>query len=153
MKYILIAGAKESGKSTTIENVCKQIKPSRVWELDKDEKVFIETAITTVIVNGTYIIEINGKIILVVAGSPTEQEITITILINIAISQGFNITIILVAMRLFEKMNGYDTPKELDHFAEEIDRIRIDKIIGDYKNSPEWCNRIERIIAKIKANI
>jgi hypothetical protein len=153
MKYILIVGAKENGKSTTIENVCKKLKPSKVWELDKEAQMFVEVALSTVIINGTYILEVNGSIILVVAGSPTEQEITITIIINIAISQGFNITIILAAMRSFERLEGYNTPEELSNFAQEIDRIKINKIEGDYMNNSEWQNRIERIVSKIKSNI
>lgn len=153
MKYILIIGAKEKGKSTTIANVCKNLKPSKVWEFVKEKQTFVEVEISTAIINGTYIIEVNGKIILVVAGSPTEQIITITILINLAIAQGFKITIILAAMRSFERLKGYDTPKELSNFAQEIDRIKINKIDGDYMSTPEWQNRIERIVNKIKSNI
>lgn len=153
MKYILLIGAKEKGKSTTIANVCKKLKPSKIWELDKEKHTFIEVEISTMIINGTYVIEVDGKFILVVAGSPTEQIITITILINIAVSQGFKISIILAAMRSFERLEGYNTPNELNNFAQEIDRIKIRKIDGDFMSNPEWQNRIERIVSKINSNM
>jgi nicotinamide riboside kinase len=41
MKYALIIGASENGKSTTINEVCKRLKPSKVWELNSEE-IFLE---------------------------------------------------------------------------------------------------------------
>ena len=84
MKYILIIGTKDAGKSTTIDAVCKKLKPTSVERLNS-EKVFEKVSNTVDILNGTYVIEVDGKIILVVAGAPTEQGITITVLIKICL--------------------------------------------------------------------
>lgn len=73
MKYALIIGASENGKSTTINEVCKRLKPTKAWELNS-EGIFIEVKSTVGMFNGTYLIEVNGIIILVAAGQRTENE-------------------------------------------------------------------------------
>lgn len=152
MKYILIIGASENGKSTTINEVCKKLKPTRAWELNSDE-IFVEVKTNIGIYNGTYLIEVNGTIILVAAGSPTEQDITITVLVEIAIKLKFNIKILIVAMRTFEKKEGFDTPKELENLGEKIYQEKIYKIAGDYKNSSEWNDRVKRITSVVEKNL
>ena len=102
MKYALIIGASGNGKSTTINEVCKNLKPTKAWELNSDS-IFIEVKASVGKFNGTYLIEVNGIIILVAAGCPTEQDITITTLIEIAINQNFNINILIVAVRTDRK--------------------------------------------------
>src|ERR1700757_2128780 len=102
MKYILIIGTTNAGKSTTIDAVCKKLNPTSVQHL-KSDKTFEKVAIDVDILNGTYLIEVNGKIILVSAGAPTEQNIRITVLIEICIKLKIKIDFALVAMRTVER--------------------------------------------------
>lgn len=152
MKYILIIGASEAGKSTTINEVCKKLKPNKAWALNSDG-IFVEVKTNVDIFNGTYLIEVDGIIILVAVGSPTEQDITITVLVEIAIMQKFNIEILILAMRTFEKKSGFDTPKELEKIAVKIYQEKIYKIDGNYKNTVEWNDRINNIISVVKRNL
>ena len=152
MKYIIIIGASENGKSTTINEVCKRFKPTKAWELNSD-KVFVEVKASVGMYNRTYLIEVNGILILVAAGSPTEQDITITDLVKIALKSGFNIKFLIVAMRTFEKKSGFNTPKELEKLGTNIYQEKIYKIDGDYKASSEWNNRVNKIVSSIEAYI
>lgn len=152
MKYVLIIGASENGKSTTINEVCKKLKPTRSWELNSDG-LFVEVKANIGMFNGTYLIEVNESIILVAAGSPTEQDITITVLVDIAIKLKFDIKILIVAMRSFEKKEGFDTPNELKKIGENIYQEKIYKIAGDYKNTAEWNDRVKKIVSVLIKNI
>lgn len=150
MKYILIIGTADAGKSTTINAVCKKLNPTSIQRL-KSDKTFGKVAIDVDILNGTYLVEINGKIILVSAGAPTEQNIKITILIEICIKLKIEIDFALVAMRTVERREGFDTKKELKEFGECILEERIWQVNGDdFKNSNEWQSRIEKISGLIK---
>ncbi|OXA99138.1 hypothetical protein B0A75_11975 [Flavobacterium oncorhynchi] len=108
---------------------------------------------TVEIFNGTYLIEVNGTIILVAAGSPTEQDITITALVQIAINLEFDIKILIVAMRTFEKKENFDTPNELNKLATKIFQEKISKIPGNFKNSEQWNNRVDKIVSKVKESV
>lgn len=152
MKYILIIGASRSGKSTTINAVCKKLKADKVWQLNSESQ-FTEVDKTTEIKNGTYIIEVSGKIILVVAGSPTEQEITITIIIKVALKFKATIDFAIVTMRSFEKREGYDTPNELKLLGEKIYQEKIYRIEAELENNPIWNKRVNNIIEIINSNI
>jgi len=145
MKYILIVGAKDSGKSTTMDAVCKTLNPDRIFQLNSENE-FLEVDSKVEIMNGTYIIEVKGQIILVVAGAPTEQDITITILVEIAIKFKIRIDFAIVAMRAFEKKKDFDTRNELKQLGECLLETRIWKIHADnYKETPEWKERIRDI--------
>lgn len=150
MKYILIIGTTDAGKSTTINAVCKKLNPTSIQRL-KSDKTFEKVAIDVDILNGTYLVEINGKIILVSAGAPTEQNIKITILIEICIKLEIEIDFALVAMRTVERREGFDTKKELKEFGDCILEERIWQINGnDFKASKEWQSRIDKISGLIK---
>jgi hypothetical protein len=120
MKYILIIGRANDGKSTTIDAVCKQLKPTRVEKLDVRRRMIEEQDNSVPILNGTYIIEAQGKIILVVAGAPTEQGTTITVLINICIELKLKIEFALVCMRSYERSEGFNTRVELKELGQCI---------------------------------
>jgi hypothetical protein len=152
MKYILIRGGSRNGKSTTIDAIAKKLKPSKVWQLNS-QGIFISVSVEVDIKNGTYIIEVNGVIILVVAGSPTEQDITITVLIEIALKQNFNLKILIVAMRTFELKDNFDTPKELEKLATKISEEKIYRINEDLKTSIEFKNRISKYTNLIQKEI
>lgn len=152
MKYVLIVGATENGKSTTISEVYKRLKPTKAWELNS-KQIFVEVKANVGMFNGTYLIEVNGIIILVAAGSPTEQDITITDLLKLAIKLGFDIKLLIVAMRTFEKKSGFDTPKELEKIGVKVYLEKIFKIAGDYKVNSDWNDRIDRIVSTIEMNM
>lgn len=158
MKSILIIGASNAGKSTTIREVCKRLKPTKVYRLYADkvtlENSRIELSDIQKIFNDTFIIEVKGKLVLVVAGAPTEQNIKITILIEICIKIEIDITFLLVSMRSFEKREGFDTPNELKAKSEIILTEKIYRIDDDkFENNIEWNNRIDKIVNTLKTNI
>lgn len=158
MKSILIIGASYAGKSTTMREVCKRLKPTKVYRLfaDKEEltKSKVESAQIDEIFNNTFIIEVKGKLILVVAGATTEQNITITILVNICVEIGIEISFALVSMRSFERREGFDTPTELKSKSEIILTEKIYRIKDEkFETTTEWNERIDKIVEKVKSNI
>jgi hypothetical protein len=158
MKSILIIGASNAGKSTTMREVCKKLSPSKVYRLYANknnlEKSRIELSDVKKIFNDTFIIEIDGKFVLVVAGAPTEQKIKITILIEICIELKINISFILVSMRSFERSKNFDTPNELKKKSEIVLTEKI-HIIKDekFEDNIEWNKRINKIADTLKSNI
>ena len=161
MKYILIKGAKNAGKSTTLDAICKDLKPSRVSKLaffenaEKIEVPYLEEIDNLIkLVNDTYIIEVNAKNVLIVCGSPSEQSMKITYIIDVLIRMEINIDFALVAMRSFERTDGFNTEKELENIGEAL---LIDKIykINDIKfnETSEWKNRIQKYVQLISDNI
>lgn len=152
MKYLLIVGSKDAGKSSTVDAVCKALNPDKVSQLNIDKQVLEPKDNSNSILNGTYLLEVDGKIILVVAGSPTEQGYTITIIIEIFIRLKIKIDFAIVSMRVFEKREGYDTRGELKKFGECIFEKRIWRIESeDFRQIPEWKSRIEEIVKLIQA--
>jgi ABC-type multidrug transport system ATPase subunit len=87
MKSILIIGTADAGKSTTMREVCRRLKPTKVYKLLPDTKIHknskLQDSDVEKIFNNTFIIEVKEKLILVVAGAPTEQRIRLKILIEI----------------------------------------------------------------------
>lgn len=158
MKSILIIGASNEGKSTTIQEVCKRLKPTKVNRLYADKNNFEESRIelseVTNIFNDTFIIEVNDKLVLVVAGAPTEQNIKITTLIQICIKIKINITFLIVSMRSFERKEGFDTQNELKNKSKIVLTERIYFIEDDkFQNNIEWNKRITKIVDTLKLNI
>ncbi|MFD2921779.1 hypothetical protein ACFS6H_18815 [Terrimonas rubra] len=158
MISILLVGASNAGKSSTIQNVCKKLNPQKVFQLWPDPKNHtnskIEPSSTDAIFNNTFIIEVAGKLILVCAGAPTEQNIRITILIEICITLKIDIFFALVAMRSFEKREGFDTPAELRLKSNIILEERIHRIQGDnFMETPEWNTRINGIVKLIEESL
>ena len=106
------------------------------------------------LVNDTYIIEVNAKNVLIVCGSPSEQSMKITYIIDVLIRMEINIDFALVAMRSFERTDGFNTEKELENIGEAL---LIDKIykINDIKfnETSEWKNRIQKYVQLISDNI
>jgi adenylate kinase family enzyme len=159
MKYILIIGACNAGKSTTANAVCEKLNPSRILLLtpkwtDLPNSNFVQVDNSVIIENGTYIIEVNGKLILISAGSPTEQCIRISILIEICITLNLSIEFALVSMRSFEKKDGYDTRNELKKIGELILEKKIYRIKDEkFETTDAWKTRIDSIVKLIKKNI
>jgi hypothetical protein len=151
MKYILIRGTKDAGKSTTMNEVCKRLNPNSIKKL-KDKK-FIECEHGTEIFNDTFLIPYKNKNILIVAGAPTEQTRTITFIISICVELKIEISLALVSMRSSERKEGYDTINELERFGTCILNEQIWQVQGEFKESKEWNERIENILSLINTNI
>ena len=159
MKSILIIGTKDGGKSTTITEVCKLLNPSNVYKLNTVEKK-IETAKVNDIFNNTFIIEINGKFILIVAGAPTEQDIQLKFLIEICIEIGIKISFLLVAKRTSERKKDFDTKKDINDYSTLIHTEIITPVplinkndVNSFKQDLNWKNRITKISKLILENI
>lgn len=154
MKHILIRGQANSGKSTTIREICELLKPDNIWQVDIWADVPKKLATSTAnIQNGTYLIEVNGKFILIIAGSPTEQLMKVSEIIGLC-QQLANIEIVIVAMRSFERRKGHNTPEELKKLGILIYDELIEEIKGDdFQTTPEWKNRINQLIKLVKDNL
>lgn len=159
MKSILIIGTKDGGKSTTIKEVCKMLNPTKVFKLNPTEKK-LEIAQIEQIYNDTFIIEVNEKFILVVAGAPTEQGITLKVLIEICITINIKISFLLVSKRTSERKEGFDTKKDLKDFSELIYTERINRVPlidvkdpNSFKQDLNWKNRITKINELVLSNI
>jgi adenylate kinase family enzyme len=156
MKYIIIIGASQSGKSTTVNAICKGLGSTKISQLIPNWSSIVDSSFKVVdysskLENGTYLIEVNGKLILVVAGSPTEQSIRISILFEICFKLNIRIDFAIVAMRSFEKKEGYDTRNELKKLGELVFETKIYRINqDDFESTIEWKSRIETLIKKIE---
>lgn len=154
MKYILIVGTKDAGKSTTIDELCKRLQPTSMRCLNSLKREFTRISLDEIVHNGTFLLQVNGEIILVVAGAPTEQQITITVIIEICVKLGIKIDFAIVAMRSFETRFGHSTRRELQNFGNCVLDERIRRIDGDnFKETSEWQNRIERILSSIRETV
>lgn len=158
MDSILIKGAKDSGKSTTIQEVCKRLQPQVVRKLICDTKQPSQSTVIndslSNIFNHAFIITVNNKNILVVAGAPTEQNITVTVLVQCCIAIGITIDFAIVNMRSFEKRNGFDTPAELRAFGTIVLQRKIYRIRNNnYQQTKEWNDRVDEIVNAVNNNI
>lgn len=161
IKYILIVGSGSSGKSTTMQAVAASLHPEKIYGLQANLEnhalsKLVEIPITHIF-NGTYILKVGGKNVIIVAGSPTEQGVMITVIIEIIISMKIEIDILLLSKRTFEKKvnaNGdrFDTRNELSKIGISIYEEQIHSI-EDYINNVEWKNRISNISEIIKSNL
>jgi hypothetical protein len=149
MNYILLKGKMNAGKSSTITAICKSFNVSscRRISLGANGKLVIQDDDTDNYGNGTFIINVNGNNILIVAGAPTEQKIAITLILIFILELQIEITIAIISIRSREVLSGFDTIKELEKsghtclLEEEINRIDRE----DYLGTTEWKNRIDKI--------
>lgn len=158
MKSILVIGASSAGKSSTMSGVCKKLNPSKVYHLKINREDHYNSKLTTAnvedIYNNTFVIEVNGKLILVCAGAPTEQHFTITIILEVCVKIGIEISFAIVSMRSFERKEGFDTLSELGRKSTILLSERIYRIANDkYEETAEWKNRINKIVKLILENI
>ena len=146
MKYVLIIGKSSEGKSTAIDEVCRQLTPSVAWHLNS-KKSFERLGPSHSFFVGTYLLEVDEKKILIVAGAPTEQNVTITEIIKISLEFVVMIDFAVVAMRTREIKEGFQTASELENFGECLLTEWIEKVDGvDFKNNPKWQSRIKKIL-------
>ncbi|PXX23721.1 hypothetical protein [Arenibacter sp. ARW7G5Y1] len=150
MKSLIIKGTSNEGKSTTVRELCKSLNPEGIWKLEMDtssysESLLVESELSNIF-NNTFVIQINGQLVLVCAGAPTEQSIKITVIIDICLEIGLKIKFAIVSMRSSERKKGFDTPTELENISEFLKIERIHKIkVDNFMESQEWKNRIENL--------
>lgn len=159
MKSILIIGTRDGGKSTTITEICKMLKPSKVHSLNLTEKK-LKTADVKDIYNNTFIIEVKGKLILVVAGAPTEQQVTLKVIIEICLEINLEISFLIVAKRTSERINGFNTLNDINEFSQLLHTERVNLIeltdkndLESFKQNQLWINRIEKLTKIVQDNI
>ena len=152
---IIIRGYRESGKSTTIREVCRKLEPTKVCSLHLRKKQIAanEKSIED-IHNGTHILEVKGKTILVVAGAPTEQNVTITRIFEICSELNIPIDFIICAMRSKEIKKSFATVHEIKKISTLIDPFYTCKIDGDdFLKSDKWKEWISKIYKTINDNL
>lgn len=151
MKYILLKGASHAGKSTTMDAVCKMLKPDHIQRLNPTAKTVEDIDGIYEMFNGSFILEVNGVIILVAAGATTEQGVTITMLVKIAIALKIRIDFAIVSMRSYETKDGFNTPTELNSLGECIGTFVVHKIRGDdFRNAEQWKTRVQGIVTLLE---
>jgi hypothetical protein len=142
---IILEGIRHSGKSTTIQEVCKRLKPSEIHRLCLCCGNLIAAKVAD-INNDTFILNVKGKHVLVVAGSPTEQNRTITQIYGICLKNEIEISFILSAKRPKER-SGYSTANELKKIGTLLFREPVVKIPDDnFKETDAWKNRVNKIV-------
>jgi len=147
MYSIIIKGKKQSGKSTTIREVCRSLKPTKVRNLNFNQRR-IEDADVPIgnISNGTYLLEVKGRIVLVIAGAPTEQQIRVTEIYEICVELQISISFIISAMRFFETKPTFHTIQEIEQISTLLHIFNINRIERkDFEESTELLNRISEI--------
>jgi len=155
MYSIVVKGNQQSGKSTTIREVCRLLTPSKIRELKiKERQIGVDEIPNDRIFNGTYLLEVNGKSILVIAGAPTEQDKTVTQIVDICIELKIPIDFIISAMRSKEMKSSFDTIHELKKMSSLLQIFKIVKIDGeDFQASDEWNKRISDILKVVNENL
>ncbi|PZR23307.1 MAG: hypothetical protein DI539_03380 [Flavobacterium psychrophilum] len=151
MKYIIIKGARSSGKAETINAVCKKLKPEAIRKVYFSEsgQVSLESiAPAAGISDGTYIVTVRKKNILMVSGAPTEQKKKITCIMESVFNLNLKPDFAIVAMRGLGKLKDFSTSKELEKFGKCIYETKIWRIPSyTFHLTDEWNKRISYITA------
>ncbi|MDV6167849.1 hypothetical protein R1T16_05395 [Flavobacterium sp. DG1-102-2] len=151
MKYIIIKGAKSSGKAETISEICQRLKPEAV------KRVYFSESGSVAVENyppakknpeGTYIVTVRKKNILIVSGSPTEQKKRITSIVESVFKLNFKPEFAIIAMCGLEKLKDFSTSREMEKFGKCIYETKIWRIPSyNYHMTEEWNKRISYITA------
>jgi len=152
IKSIILKGPKNSGKSSTVKALCDNLKPAKVYSLDLQTKV-LELSSVDKINNDTFIIEIDGKNLLIIAGAPTEQECTVTEIFNTCSELEIKLSFAIISMRQFEKKEGFKTEDETKVFSKIILTEDIKYLGETFKSTPEWKDRIEKLKKLVQINL
>ena len=158
MNAIIITGKKDSGKSTTIQEICKNIKPQKIWRISVNQEnpensSLIECQISD-IYNNTFVILKNNLYILIIAGCPTENNINFTLVFEVCIKLELSISFVIAAKRTREVKNGFNTKIEIENFGfvtfeEWIERIEN----SNFMETTEWKNRIDKLTSIVLQKI
>jgi len=157
MRYAIIKGGKASGKATTINEVCRRLSPDRVLKVHHEEDgtaIAIPVDSLDELTDGTYIITVRKKNILIVPGAPTQQKKSITSILESVNNLDLTPEFALVAMSGHEKLKNYNTAEELENYGKCIHETKIWRIPAhNFINTEEWKKRISYLTAITLYNI
>lgn len=146
MKYIIVKGNQNSGKHTTIKEVCRQLNPDRVLKatVNEDGSVKLHDVYTVEnMQDKTYILHTKGKKVLVLAGTPTQQQLTVSRIVSCIKAASLHIDFAIVAVSTYERMKGFATCNELSALGSHVTDIKVSFIPSHrYAISQEWQKRI-----------
>ena len=157
MKYIIIKGGREAGKAHTINEVCRRLKPEQICKVHYTEngKVYLERLFSASdLTEGTYIITVRKKHVLIVSAAPTQQRKSITSILESIQHVNMKPEFAIVAMRGLEKLKDFATSKELEKFGKCIYETKIWRIPSHKFNlTEEWNKRVSYLTAITLHNI
>ncbi len=148
MKYMIIKGAKSSGKSVTVKEICKRLKPQAIKKVCFDEQgnPLIEPAIEEELDGSNYIATVKDKRVLMVAISPTEQKKRVTDILHAVKQLEIMPDFAIVSMCGLEKLKNFATAKELENFGHCVHETKIWRIPAhEYNSTDEWNKRVTHL--------
>ena len=157
MNHILIVGPQWAGKAETIKEVCRRLKPATVRKIfvpDCGPIAFKTLESDSGISHGNYIVTVRNKNILIVSGSPTEQRVSITKIVDAVCKLNLKPDLAIVAARKYERLQNFSTPRELEKFGRCIHESKIWRIPSiKYHLTEEWNKRVSYLTAITLHNI
>ena len=151
MKYILIKGAKSAGKASTITEVCTRLKPDAVKRVYFSESGAVATENIQSprgIAQGTFIVTVRKKNILVVSASPTEQKKRITSIMESVLKLNIKPDFAIVSVCGLERLKDFSTYKELENYGKCIHETKIWRIPSyTFNLTDEWNKRVSYLTA------
>lgn len=157
MKSVLILGKTGSGKTSTIEEVCRRLYPTEVYKLCFDAEGYSEFAKgkydAEKLNHHTCIIDVKGKLILIIDKALDEKTMRLRSLLDFCTEINIDIAFLLMSETQTEQISETDTDP-LPDTIEILASVPIDKIpVDDFINHQEWNNRVDSIAALIEENI
>ena len=151
MKYIVIKGANSAGKASTISEVCNRLKPEAVKRIYISESGSVAAENInppSKIQQGTFVVTVRKKNILVISASPTEQKKRITSIIESVFKLNIKPDFAIVSVCGLERMKDFSTFKELENYGKCIYETKIWRIPSYYFNlTEEWNKRVSYLTA------
>jgi hypothetical protein len=151
MKYIVIKGAKSAGKAATISEICTRLKPDAVKRVYFSESGTVATESLqspSKISQGTFIVTVRKKNILIVSASPTEQKKRITSIIESVLKLNIKPDFAIVSVCGLERLKDFSTFKELENYGKCIYETKIWRIPSyTFNLTDEWNKRVSYITA------
>ncbi len=142
---MLIKGAKSSGKSVTIKEICKRLKPNAIKKIHFNEqgKPVLEPITKEVLDGSNYILTVKNKKVLLVAKSPTEQKVRVTSILEAVQNLEIQPDFAIVSMCGLEKLKDFATAKELENFGQCVYETKIWRIPAhEFSTTDEWNKRV-----------
>lgn len=157
MKYIVVKGSQWAGKAETIKEVCRRLKPTAIKKVhisDIGKIALIPVDPASGISEGNYIITVRNKHVLIVSGSPTEQRLRISSIVDAVLHLQFKPEFAIVAAREYERLKDFATTKELEKYGKCVHQTKIWRIPAiKFNLTEEWNKRVSHLTAITLLNI
>ncbi|WP_294823371.1 hypothetical protein [uncultured Flavobacterium sp.] len=157
MKFILVKGSRWAGKTETIKEISKRLKPTAIRRIHiSDTSPTLLTSIdpSIGISNGNYLLTVRDKCILVVTDSPTQQRTRITTIVEAAHKLNLKPSLALISINTIERLKNFDTSNELEKFGKCIHNVKIWRIPSiKYDLTEEWNKRVSYLLSIILHNL